>query len=279
MRIRRVLVGTDFSERCNEAIVRGHQIAERTGAELVVGHVLLAQIGNHPLFPQMYEAEAVSVATAGERVADALAERVATLTGRSPDGFVTLIDQGDAASVLTEQAARTETDLIVVMADQEREGSGATVTRDLARDVSCSVLVVGDNVSDGVAIVLLQEELDLLPALVQAVRAIAPGLPSRIDVVLLMSDREAEATPLTLRVEAHSAALGVVLEPWFAGVTDTALLTRAATNPSVGLLVLAAPAPDALVVGRTSPLDDLVRLSHASILLLRPAPTQGSIVS
>jgi nucleotide-binding universal stress UspA family protein len=268
--IKTVLVGTDLSERCDQAILRGSDIAKSTGAELVVGHVLFAQMGNHPLFPQLYEEEAVSVATAGERIADALANRVAELTGRNPDDFVTLIDQGDAASVLIEQAKRTEADLVVVMAEQDREGSGTRVTRELARSVSCSMLVVGDNVSEGVAIVVLQEEVELVTYLVEALRSITPRLPARIDVVLLMSDPEGEATPLTDQLRAQSAELGVVLEPWFAGVTDTALLGRAATNPSVGLLVVSAPIPNALVKGLTSPLDDIVRLSHASILLLRP---------
>jgi nucleotide-binding universal stress UspA family protein len=271
MRIRRVLVGTDLTERCDEAIVRGHHIAQQSGAELVVGHVLFAQIGNHPLFPQLYEEEAVSVACAGERVADLLAARVSQLTGRGADDFVTLIDQGEAASALTDQVVRTESDLIVVMADRDGENTPATVSRDLARTVTCSVLVVGDNVSDGTAIVVLQEDLELVSGLVKAAQVIAAKPPVQIDVVLLVSDPEGEATPLTARIDRLAQELGVRLEPWFARVTDTALLTRAACNPSVGLLVLAAPPPQALTIGRSSPLDDIVRLSHASILLVRPS--------
>src|SRR5213075_2067089 len=127
MRVRTLLVGTDLTERANQAIYRGHQVALANGAKLVVCHVGPGHVGSHPLFPQRHQEEVVSAAAAEEGIAEAVSLRVTEVTGRTPEQFDVVVDHGHVAAVLTEQASRIEADLIVVMSDSSERDGGGTV--------------------------------------------------------------------------------------------------------------------------------------------------------
>jgi hypothetical protein len=282
MMVRTVLVGTDLSDRADHAIVRGHELAEASGARLVVCHVGPPQLASHPLFPQYHQDDIVAATGRDADVAETVSARVVELTGRSRDIFEVVVDQGSAARALCDQSTRVSADLIVVMADRDTDDRHATVTRDLARGCACSVLVLGDANSDGntnggeessaagVAVVALEGEVDLIPELVSAAVQVSPSRPSEIDVVLWVGEHDVLASSITAQLANASRELGIGLAPWFASVKDTSILmAEAARHPSIGLLALTAPAPADLAKGASSPIDDLLPEARCSILLLR----------
>jgi nucleotide-binding universal stress UspA family protein len=269
MRVRTLLVGTDLTERANQALYRGHQLATANGAKLVVCHVAPGHVGSHPLFPQRYQDEAVSAAGLDEGIAEAISLRTAEVTGRSPDQFDVVVDQGDVALVLSEQASRVGADLIVVMDDRSEPDRAGTVTRDLARTSSCSVFVIGRGSGTGVTLVALEDEVELIPELVSAARSVLASLPSQVDVILFADDPELSPSRIAERVADLGAQTGVVLVPCFTRMDDTSLLTRAVDDASLGLVVMAAPVPDDITAGAAGPLDEALSAIRSSVLLLR----------
>jgi nucleotide-binding universal stress UspA family protein len=297
MVVRTLLVGTDLSERADRAIVRGHELAQAGLARLVVCHVGPSRLAAHTLFPQKHVDDIAAVTELDAELAEIVSSRVVQLTGRQPDAFEVVLDQGSPARALCEQSARVSADLIVVMADRVSEDGDGLVTRDLVRGCGCSVLILGGGpksnrngeppanrarvlrpVRDtpGVAIVALEGEISLIPDLVEAARFVAPSPPEEIDVVLWVSEQDVEASSVTRELDAHARKLGVRLSPWFAQVRDTSLLmAQAAQDPSVGLLVFVAPLPSNLVRGTSSPIDDVLPEATSSILLLRVGAPLG----
>ena len=263
-----ILVGTDLTERSDQALLRGHQIALANEAKLVVCHVGPGHVGSHPLFPQRHQDDVVSASNLEERIADAVSLRAAEVTGRDQEQFDVVVDQGDAAAVLTEQVSRVGADLLVVMADWSAPDDSGTA-RDIARTSPCSVLVVGEGSGTGVAVVALEDEVEVVPELVSAARSLLTSLPSRIDVILFADDPKLSPARVTQQIAEQATALGVALVPWFAAIGDTALLARAVDDPSLGLVVVAAPLPDDLGSTTASPLDDALSTIRSSILLMR----------
>src|SRR5260221_13857400 len=196
MHLRTVLVGTDLTEQSDQAIVRGHQIATANEAKLVVCHVGPGHVGSHPLFPQRHQDDVVSATNLEEQIAETVSLRASEVTGR-PDQFDVVVDHGDAAAVLTEQASRVGADLIVVMADASEPGSDGTVTRDLARTSPCSLFVVGEGSGTGVAVVALEDEVEVITELVSAARSMLASVPARIDVILFVDDPELSPARIT----------------------------------------------------------------------------------
>src|SRR5689334_17060348 len=186
MRIRTLLVGTDLTERANQTIDRGHRLATANEAKLVVCHVAPGHVGSHPLFPQLHEQDVVSAASLEEEIAEAVSLRVAEVTGRSSDEFDVVVDQGDVAAVLADQASRVGADLIVVMDDRTEPDRAGTVTRDLARADSCSILVIGEGSGTGVTLVALEDEVELIPELLSGARSVLASLPDKVDVILFV---------------------------------------------------------------------------------------------
>ena len=210
----------------------------------------------------------VSASNLEERIAEAVSLRAAEVTGRSQEQFDVIVDQGNPAAVLTEQVSRVGADLIVVMADRsDPDGSGTA--RDIARTSPCSVFVVGEGSGTGVAVVALEDEVEVVPELVSAARSMLASLPSRIDVILFADDPKLSPSRVAQQIADQAAALGVALVPWFAEIGDTALLARAVDDRSLGLVVVAAPLPDDLGSATSSPLDDALSTIRSSILLLR----------
>jgi hypothetical protein len=129
-------------------------------------------------------------------------------------------------------------------------------------------MVTGPSTGDAVAIVALESEVELVPQLAAAARAASTRDVSKF-VVILWADSEARKTPLLAALARTSEAAGVPFEPWFAHLDDTSALSRAASDPQIGLVAMAAPRPDKIVDRRASPLDDAFDSAQASLLLLR----------
>jgi nucleotide-binding universal stress UspA family protein len=276
MLVRTLLVGTDLSDRADQAIVRGHELAAAGGARLVVCHVGPPELAAHPLFPQQHQRDVLAATQEDAEMAEDVSSRVVELTGRSRENFEVVVDRGQASRALCEQSARVSADLVVVMADRLLEGEAATVTRDLVRGCNCSVLVLGraageaERTPERVAVVALEGEVEFVPELVSAALFVSSKRPPGIDVVLWVAERDVEASAITAQLARQSSDLGMPLAPWFADVRDTTMLmARASRHPSIGLLVILAPPPAELAKSASGPIDDILPEATSSILLLR----------
>jgi nucleotide-binding universal stress UspA family protein len=268
MRVRTLLVGTDLTERTDRALYRGHEIAAMNGAKLVVCHVAPGHVGSHPLFPQRHQEDVLSAASAEEGIADAVSARTTEVTGRSADQFDVVVDQGEVAAVLSEQASRVGADLVVVMDDRSEPDRVGTVARELARIAPCSVLVIGKDSGTGVTLVALEDEVEVIPELLSAARSTLGSLPSQVDAILFADDPTLPVSRVAARIADIGTETGVVLVPRFAEMADTSLLARAAAS-ALGLVVLAAPRPDDLTAATSGPFDDALSAIQSSVLLLR----------
>jgi len=269
MRVQTVLVGTDLTERADQAIVRGHELATANDAKLIICHVGPGHVGSHPLFPQRHQEDVVSAASLEELIAEAVSNRTADVTGRDPEQFDVVVDQGDVVAVLTEQALRVAADLIVVMDDRPELDGPRTVARDLARSSSCSIFVVGTGSGTEVAVVALEDEVETIPELLSAAGSTLGSLPPKADVILFVDDPTLSISRVSARIAEQAAQMGIVLVPSFARIGDTSLITRAVEEASRGLVVMAAPVPDQLTADMSGPLDDALSAIRSSVLLLR----------
>jgi len=222
-----------------------------------------------PLFPQHHRSEVMAGAYRDQEIADLLSAEVMDLTGRSGDDFEVVVERGDFAAAMCSQSDNVAADLVIMTADRRE----ATITRDLARGCSCSILALAEGEGAGMAVIVLEDDAQLIPDLVAAALQVAPRRPHHVDVVLALSERDVSASAIADQLRQHGRALGIELLPWFVGVNDASLLmTHAARDPSLGLLAIGAPAPANLARGASSPIDDLMPEANCSILLLRAGP-------
>jgi nucleotide-binding universal stress UspA family protein len=269
MLIRSLLVGVDPTQQADRAILQAHKLSQENGARLVFCTVHPAHLAADPLFPQHHRSELVAGTHRDQDIADVLSTRVMDLTGRSGDDFEVIVEQGDVAAAICSQSAQVSADLVVMMADRRDN----TVTRDLARGCSCSVLALAEGEGDGMAVIVLEDDADLIPDLVSAALQVASRRPHHVDVVLAIGERDVSASAIAAQLGQYAQSLGTKLVPWFIGVNDaSSLMTHAARDPSLGLLAIGAPAPADLARGASSPIDDLLPEANCSILLLRAGP-------
>jgi nucleotide-binding universal stress UspA family protein len=269
MLIRSLLVGVDPAREADQAIVRAHALAQENGARLVVCTVDTTQLPADPLFPQHHRSDVLEGTYRDREVADLLSAKVMDLTGRSGDDFEVVVERGDFVEAICSQSVRVAADLVVMTADRR----DVTVTRDLARGCSCSILALTEGEGAGMAVIVLQDDADLIPDLVSAALQVASRRPHHVDVVLAIGERDVSASAMGVQLREHERSLGIALSPWFVGVNDASfLMTHAARDPSLGLVAIGAPAPTDLARGASSPIDDLLPEASCSILLLRAGP-------
>jgi nucleotide-binding universal stress UspA family protein len=257
-----ILVGSDLTDGSRPAILRGAELVQSAGDRLIVCHAADKVLPVSPLFPHETSEKIAAVAGVEQRILDALTAQVVDVTGKTT--FDVVVDFGDPSEVICAQAAHLRADLVIVSAD--RPGVG-----EVARDLSaspCSVLVVGASAGNAAAIVILESELASLVTLIEVARSVVPRPVSKFVVILQVDSPERKA-PLLAELDGIRRTLGVPLEPWFTEVADPTALSRAASDPEIGLVALAAPRPDKVVEGRASPLDDGFEGATASFLLLR----------
>jgi len=140
----KVLVATDLSDPADEAIRQAHEWAKASNGELVVCHVIAAPWHMNALFPQKNEAESLETLDLEEKAAAEVSSRVMELTGRDPDAFRVVLESGDPAASIVEQAEQEKADLVVVA---NRGATGierllmGTVAQRVVRHAHCAVLV------------------------------------------------------------------------------------------------------------------------------------------
>jgi nucleotide-binding universal stress UspA family protein len=258
----KILVGTDLTERSLPAIVRGVELVKAFGGRLIVCHATPQSLPINPLFPHQTGESIADSASADQRIIDALTRQVVGATGFND--FDVVVDMGQAPDVICAQATRLRADLIVVMND--RPGIGE-VARDLAAS-PCSVLLLGTSTGNAVAIVTLESETASVASLAQDARAVLARPVSKF-VVIMWADTDEKKAPLLAELDRTHRTIGVPFEPWFADLAEPSTLSRAASDPEVGLVAINAPRPDKIVERRASPLDDGLDGATASFLLIR----------
>ena len=257
-----ILVGTDLTERSRPAIVRGVELVQTFGGRLIVCHATRQPLAVNPLFPHQTGESIAAAAGTDQRIIDAVTEQVVEATGYRD--FDVVVDIGEAPDVICSQATHLRANLVVVMGD--RPGIGE-VARDLAAS-PCSVLLLGTSTGNAVAIVTLESETASIASLAEDARAVLVRPVSKFQVIM-WADSDEKKTPLLAELDRTSRAMGIPFEPWFADLTERGALARAARDPDIGLVALAAPKPDKIVERRASPLDDGLEGATASFLLLR----------
>lgn len=140
---RRVLVPVDFSEHARRALLYGEAIAERTGAELHVLHVLPEMSFPDPYFAEAAQLRAMANA-AQERVPEALARNVQEVLGTGADAH-THLEVGSPAATIVRVAEAEDVDH-VVLSSHGRTGLQrallGSVAEGVVRRASCPVLTV-----------------------------------------------------------------------------------------------------------------------------------------
>jgi nucleotide-binding universal stress UspA family protein len=140
----KVLVATDLSESADEAIRQGHFYAEEAGGKLVVCHVVHELLRYSPLFPQRVQAETEALIAIERQAANAVEQRVSTVTGRASESFEVNITTGAAEAEVLRVAEEVGATLIVT---GSRGLTGITrlllgnVAERIVRYAHCPVLV------------------------------------------------------------------------------------------------------------------------------------------
>lgn len=150
MPIKRIIVGTDFSDHAGLAVKQAMHIARHTGAELVLVHAVAAteaQIswtqhspGKPPLLRQLLR-------TALAQAHDRLEREYDQLTGQGVEVSQLLAD-APAADALCDAAEKLGADLVVVGAGEERPFFGG-VAEKVVRRFAGEVLVARGDVAPG----------------------------------------------------------------------------------------------------------------------------------
>ncbi|HEY3354720.1 MAG TPA: universal stress protein [Polyangia bacterium] len=155
MKLRKIFAATDLSEPASEALRQADELSRATGAELVVCHVMPNPLRSNMLFPQLNEQIALDRPAERDRVVDELTSYVAELTGRAPEDFAILVDDGTPHRVLVEKAEHYGADLVVV-GSHGHGGLGHIVLGGVAEQVvrwaHCPVLIARPAEKSGVVL-------------------------------------------------------------------------------------------------------------------------------
>jgi nucleotide-binding universal stress UspA family protein len=138
---RQVMVGTDFSDSSERAVVVAKRVAQRLGGHVTVVHVYKPGPFYQGIFPGSSDELEERIAETAQKELDALAAR--SLSGVSAD--VVAVSSRSAADAFCDEAARVNADLCVVgthgRAGVERFFIGS-VAEKIVRHAPCDVLTV-----------------------------------------------------------------------------------------------------------------------------------------
>lgn len=155
LRASTILVATDLSASADEAIRQADAFARASGGALIACHVLPEALRYQPLFPQRAAEDLNDLVIAERRMGDAVADRVAEVTGRSRDEFAVAVTHGPAGAGLVLEADARKADLVVVgsrgATGVERFLLGSVAER-VVRHAHCPVLVARPSPTSGVVL-------------------------------------------------------------------------------------------------------------------------------
>ena len=141
-KINRILVTTDFSETSQTAFSLARQVADNFDAEIVLLHVLDAQLP-----PLVFEPSGVSAGEFEQQRVEQSASRVKALATRLGEGIETIVTRGIPHVGIVKFAGDNAIDLIVMATHGRGFFSHAilgSTTERVVRRASCPVLTVRD---------------------------------------------------------------------------------------------------------------------------------------
>jgi nucleotide-binding universal stress UspA family protein len=139
-----VLCATDLSPDADLAVVAANDIARVFGSRLVFVHAVPFPAPARVLFPHLVQGTTDRLMAVSRVVADTVAARIASLTGRSGEQIDVRVDVGVPDEVIVDTAEESKADLLVIGvagSDSSDPGIGATALR-IIRHAHCPVLVV-----------------------------------------------------------------------------------------------------------------------------------------
>lgn len=114
LRASRILVATDLSDSADEAVRQAHAIARASGGKLIACHVLPEALRYQPLFPERAGEAMKDITVAQGSMGDAVATRLAEVTGQSRSEFEVVVGSGPAGARIVSEAEAHGADLVVV---------------------------------------------------------------------------------------------------------------------------------------------------------------------
>jgi nucleotide-binding universal stress UspA family protein len=154
---KRIFVATDLSESDpeREAVRQGDELARALDAELVICHVMPNPLRSNMLFPQLNEQIALDLPEQRDRVVEELTTYVSEVTGRAPEEFAIIVDDGAPSRVIIEKAERYGADLLVI-GSHARTALGRILLGDVAAEIvrwaHCPVLISRPSARGGVVV-------------------------------------------------------------------------------------------------------------------------------
>jgi nucleotide-binding universal stress UspA family protein len=142
-KVERVFVGLDFSAGSDEALRQAHARALSFGAKLGVCHILPNELRNNLLFPHVTKMAAFQIPADLEKLTEAAAKRILAITGRGPDDFDLIVDDGAPYAALLMHAEKWRADFVVVGSHGMTAANVllGSVTRQIIRYAHCPVLI------------------------------------------------------------------------------------------------------------------------------------------
>lgn len=198
MKIRRILVATDFSPIANNAFHTALRIARATGAKITLAHVVPSQVVIHAGLPVGMRSEVVRLSQkmlAGDR--RRLEKLVATArkAGVPADGAM---HEGDPPDELLRIVHDTKPDVIVI-GTHGRGGAAhlllGSVAEKITRLANCPVLVVKKRAPHRGSVLVALDDSPMAAAVAGAAAAIAKRLRVRLHVVHAIPGTETMPEP------------------------------------------------------------------------------------
>ena len=168
-----VLVATDLSPSADLALREGHRRASALGVELAVCHVAPSLSRSNVLFPQQQTVDLEAREEVLRGALQAVVERTREVTGRGPDAFRAIVDDGVPYASVVRHAEDVGAQLVVI---GDRGATGLSrmllggVAQRVMRYAHAPVLVVRAAGAPGAVLVASDLSDPSLPAIAAAAR-------------------------------------------------------------------------------------------------------------
>jgi nucleotide-binding universal stress UspA family protein len=143
-KFRNVFAAIDFSPGSDEALRQAHERAKAARSRLAVCHIVPNELRSNLFFPHISRIAALKLPLATKHIADAASARVTEITGRQPQEFELIVDDGKPQAMILELAEKWLADLIVIGSHGQTGAAGVLlggVTESIIRHAHCPVLV------------------------------------------------------------------------------------------------------------------------------------------
>ncbi|MDP3938514.1 MAG: universal stress protein [Deltaproteobacteria bacterium] len=200
MKLKHIVVATDFSPISRRAVEAGLALAAKAGAKLTIAHILPSVVPIYAALPTQISKDLSAKQDAVKRTLHARLERLIEEAGKAGVRATALFETGDPVARILHLAAAKRADLIVVAT----HGRGAaahlllgSVAEKIVRQAPCSVLVVkkGKWRAKGRALIALDRSA-VTPRVLKGAAQLAEQIGARLSVVHVINDTRQVADAL-----------------------------------------------------------------------------------